>query len=231
MNRYIRNLQLSGLGKEGQEALSRARVVVIGAGALGSVCAMYLAGSGIGHLTIADFDNIDITNLQRQLSYTEADTGKSKAETLAKKIGEINSEIKVTPIRAFVTAQMLEELVVEADVVIEASDNPATKYLVTDCAERINKPYALGAVAQWQGQALSWLPGYPGYRDIFPIGADEGAYTPCSIGGILGPLPGIVGSIQAAEAIKLISGAGVPLLGRLLLLDALNMTTHIVAFE
>lgn len=231
MNRYIRNLQLNGLGKEGQAALARARVLVIGAGALGSVCSMYLAASGVGHLTIADFDNVDITNLQRQLSYTEADVGKPKANTLAQKIGQINSEIEVTPIRAFVTAQTLELLVSEADIVIEASDNPATKYMVTDCAERLGKPYALGAVAQWQGQALSWCPGHPGYRDLFPVGADEGAYTPCSIGGILGPLPGIIGSIQAAEAIKIITGAGQPLLGRLLLLDALTMKTQVIAFE
>lgn len=230
MNRYIRNIQLEGLGKEGQEALSRARVLVIGAGALGSVCSMYLAASGVGHLTIADFDNIDISNLQRQLSYTEADTGQSKVETLAKKIGGINSEIEVCPVRAFITAQTIEPLVADADVVIEASDNPATKYLVTDCSERLGKPYALGAVAQWRGQALSWRPGHPGYRDLFPVGADEGAYTPCSIGGILGPLPGIIGSIQASEAIKLITGAGQPLLGRLLLLDALTMTTQAVDF-
>lgn len=231
MDRYIRNKQLSGLGTEGQTALSRARVLVIGAGALGSVSSMYLAASGVGYLTIADFDNVDITNLQRQLSYSEADTGKPKAEALARKIAQINSEIKVRPINALITKQTLEPLMTDADIVIEASDNPTTKYMVTECAERLGKPYALGAVAQWRGQAMSWCPGHAGYRDLFPVGADERGYTPCSVGGILGPLPGIIGSIQASEAIKLITGAGEPLLGRLLLVDALAMTTRVVAFE
>lgn len=234
MQRYIRNMQLEGWGPEAQERVAKAHVLVIGAGALGSAAAMYLAASGVGRITIVDFDNIDITNLQRQLSYTEADLGKPKAETLAMRLRAINSEVEAVAINAMVSARNLAELralMQQADVVVEGSDNPPTKYLVADMAESMLKPYALGGIAQYSGQALSWRPGAPGYRSVFPDGADAGGYTPCSVGGVLGPLPGIIGSMQAIEALKLITGIGTPLLGRLFTIDALTMTSRTFAFQ
>lgn len=234
INRYIRNMQLEGWGKEAQAKLSQAHALIIGAGALGSVAGMYLAASGVGKITVCDFDNIDITNLQRQLSYTEDDLGKPKADTLASRMRSINSEITVEAVTAFVTEKnisLLRDLIASADVVVEASDNPPTKYMVTDTAEMLDTPYCLGGIAQYRGQAMSWRPGSPGYRSIFPDGADPGGYTPCSLGGVLGPLPGIIGSMQAAEAIKLITGIGQPLLARIFMIDSLTMTSHTISFE
>lgn len=229
MNRYIRTIQLPEIGEEGQQKLLRSHVLVIGAGALGSIASMYLAGSGVGKITVADFDNIDISNLQRQLSFTEADLGKSKALTLADKLRAINSEIEVEAVNRFLKRGDLEALIAGCDLVLECSDNPDTKYAVTDAAERLGIPYVLGGVAQWRGQVMDWAPGHASYADIFPIGADPNGYTPCSIGGVFGPLPGIIASIQATEAIKLLTGAGTPLLDRLLLFDALTLTPRLLS--
>ncbi len=228
MNRYIRNIQLPEIGQAGQNRLSASSVLVVGAGALGSVASMYLAGSGVGRLQIVDFDNIDLTNLQRQLSFAESDLGKPKALTLAEKLRAINSEIKVEAINRLIKPSDLEELMGDCDLVLECSDNPATKYAVTEAAEKAGISYVLGGVAQWRGQVMDWAPGHAGYSDFFPIGADSQGYTPCAIGGVLGPVPGIVASIQATEAIKLLTGAGAPLLDRLLIIDALTMRANII---
>lgn len=226
--RYSRNIMLPEIGKEGQRRLLDAHVLVIGAGALGSISAMYLAGSGVGRITVADFDTIDISNLQRQLSFTTAQCGRKKAEALRERIAEINPDIEVTAIDSMITSRQIDELTRGADLVLEGSDNPATKYIVSDSCTRCGTPYVLGGVAQWQGQVMSWRQGYPCYREIFPEAAEDGGFTPCSIGGVLGPLPGIIGSWQAAEAIKILTGSGSPLYGRMALVDILAASSRIV---
>ncbi len=221
--RYSRNIMLEGIGREGQEKLLNASVLIVGAGALGSVTAMYLAASGIGHIAIADFDTVDISNLQRQLSFTEQDLGKSKAEITAQKLQAINSDIKITTYNKFLSPKDIESIATTYDIILEGSDNPDTKYMVTDtCADK-GIPCVLGAVAQYQGQVLTYRPGTTSYRDIFPQAAPQGGFTPCALGGVLGPLPGIIGSIMASETIKIITGVGTPLTDRLLLVDARDM--------
>ncbi len=218
MNRYIRHIQLEGFGEEAQRRLAEAKVLVIGAGALGTVVSLYLGAAGIGNLTIVDFDKIDITNLQRQLSYSEADVGRPKAETLAAKIRAANSTIKVEAMSLKLTPENLPDVIPGFDIVMECSDNPATKYAVTDTCEALGITYVLGGIAQYRGQVMAWRRGCPAYRDIFP---NESDYLSASQGGVLATTPGIVGSVQATETIKIIASIGTPLFSRLLLIDTL----------
>ena len=201
-----------------------ASVLIIGAGALGTVVAMYLAASGVGRIGICDFDTIDISNLQRQLSFTENDLGKKKVEILADKLREINSEIRIDTYPELLRKDKANTIFADYDVIVEGSDNPSTKYMVTDIAKNLSKPCILGGVAQFAGQVMTILPGGSTYRDLFPEAAGDGEFMPCSVGGVLGPVPGIVGSIQATEVIKVITSAGTPLAGQLLTFDALTMS-------
>ena len=226
--RYSRNLMLPEIGRPGQHKLLTSRVLIVGVGALGSIAAMYLAASGVGCITLADYDTIDISNLQRQLSFSTEDCGKFKAESARDRLLSINPEVNVSVINNMLTRQNTPELIAAHDLVIEGSDNPSTKYLISDMCHAAGVPCVLGGVAQFNGQVMSWKPGYPTYRDIFPEQAAEGGYTPCSLGGVLGPLPGIVASWQAAEAIKILTDIGTPLFGRMLLIDALSAATTVI---
>lgn len=226
--RYSRNIMLPEIGKKGQARLLESRVLIVGTGALGSIVAMYLAASGVGHLTLADYDTIDISNLQRQLSFSTQDCGCKKVDAAARRIREINPEIEVMTFDKMLTSKNSEGLFTSHDLVIEGSDNPATKYLVSDLCARLDIPYVLGGVSQYKGQVTSWKKGYPTYRELFPESAEEGGYTPCSLGGILGPLPGIIASWQACEAIKILTDTGTPLYSKLLLIDLLNPATTII---
>lgn len=222
--RYSRNIFLPEIGKEGQIKLLNASVLIVGTGALGSVVSMYLAAAGVGRIGLCDFDTIDISNLQRQLSFTEGDVGKKKVEVTADKLRAINSDICVNVYDGMLRKERAKELFDEYDIIVEGSDNPNTKYMVTDIAQTLKKPCVLGGVAQFSGQVMTILPGGTTYRDLFPDAAGDGEFMPCSIGGVLGPVPGIVGSIQATEVIKLITAAGNPLASQILTIDALNMT-------
>lgn len=226
--RYIRNIQLSELGLKGQKRLLESRVLIVGTGALGSISSMYLAASGVGHLTLVDFDIIGLSNLQRQLSFSTGDCGRLKTEAARRRIAEINPEVNVDLFTEKLTRKNATGLFAGHDLVIEGSDNPDTKYMVTDLCAEMDIPCVLGGVAQFKGQVTSWKPGFPTYRDIFPESAPEGGYTPCSIGGVFGPLPGIVASAQACEAIKILTGTGTPLYGRLLVIDTLNPAATIL---
>ena len=223
MDRYIRQTRLEEIGPEGCARLASARVTMVGCGALGTAAGLYLAGAGTGHITIADFDTVDITNLQRQPAFTESDLGAPKSATLGRRLRELNSGIEVESVEALLRHSGLERLAAGADVVVEATDNPASKRMVAEVCESLSVPYVTAGVSRWQGQVMSWEPGYPGWNDLFPEN-DEAGFTPCSLGGIIGPLPGIAGCIEATEAIKIITGAGTPLFGRLLTIDALTMT-------
>ncbi len=227
MSRYIRQMSLSEIGTEGQQLLRQATVLIVGCGALGSIAAMYLAGAGVGRLILADFDNVDITNLQRQLSFSESDIGKSKAEALGRRIHQINSETEIVIRQALIRNDDIEALSAETDVVIDASDNPASKSMLSRITARIGIPCVTAGVDTWRGQVMTCAAGSMRWCDVFPQN-DEQGFTPCSIAGVIGPVPGIMGSIQAVEAIKLITGAGEPLTDKLLLLDALNMQITII---
>lgn len=221
MNRYARQQQLLEIGAEGQRLLRAARVLVLGCGALGSLSAMYLAGAGVGQLLIADFDTVDITNLHRQLFYAEAEAGRPKARLLADRIRALNSEVRVTALEEFVRPVRMRQLAADVDLVVEAADNPDSKTMVSDACQALGKPCVIGGVEGWRGQVLTCLPATPYYKEVFGSGADAG-FTPCSLGGVAGPLPGVVASLQALEAVKIITGnAGKR--GRLLLFDALAM--------
>ncbi|MDE5573720.1 MAG: HesA/MoeB/ThiF family protein [Muribaculaceae bacterium] len=222
--RYSRNLLLPEIGQSGQIMLMQSSVLIVGAGALGSIVAMYLAGSGVGHIGICDFDTIDISNLQRQLGFTIDDIGKSKVNVLSRRLSSINSEIIVEPHEGLLRAEKAPEIFKNYDVIVEGSDNPSTKYMVTDIANECGKPCVLGGVSGFDGQVMTLLPGKSQYRDIFPDATPADGYTPCNLGGVLGPLPGIIGSIQATEVIKIITKAGETLDRRMLLVNALNMT-------
>lgn len=230
LERYSRNILLEGIGESGQHKLLNSSVLVVGTGALGSIVAMYLAGSGVGKIGIIDFDTIDVSNLQRQLSFVEADCGKSKVETTAEKLKSINSRIEIEVHNKMVGHDDLLEICKDYDVVVECTDNPSAKYMVTDVCIGLGIPYCLGGVAQFKGQVMSWTKGTISYKDIFPESADAGDYMPCSVGGVLGPLPGIIGSIQASEVIKIIVGVGSPLYNRMLLINALDMDFQVIEF-
>lgn len=228
--RYSRNIMLDEIGIEGQKRLLSSRVAIIGSGALGSIAAMYLAGSGIGTIAIADFDTIDISNLQRQVAFEEKDTGLKKVLAIAERIRRINSEITVIPVDALLTPKNIENFVGDYDVVIEGSDNPETKYLVSGRCQQLNIPYCLAGVSQFSAQIMSWKPGCSGYSDLFPEAAGEGQFMPCSIGGVCGPFTGVIGSIQAVEALKILLDIGKPLYNRLLSIDSLDMKVKEVEF-
>lgn len=229
--RYAREISLPEIGREGVERLLGASVLVVGAGALGCVASMYLAAAGVGKIGVADFDKVSLSNLQRQLSYTEADLDHHKSDALALKLKAINSSVEVETIDRLLMKENITEYAKRYDIIVEGSDNPATKYLVSDSARLFGKPCVIGGVHGFIGQLTTQLPEGPYYRDIFPDITEQCGLTPCASMGVLGPVPGIVASLQAAEVIKLITGAGQPLIGRLLQIDTLTMQTLMIDFS
>ena len=221
---------LEGIGDEGIEKLRSGRVFILGCGALGSLCAMYLAGSGVGTITLADFDSIDISNLQRQLFFNELELGLHKAETLASKIRAINSDIKVDVIPEFITPSKAKQLLIGHDFVVDGSDNPSTKKMTSSVCEELNIPYCIGGVREFCGQVMSWAPGYSGYCELFGDVPQCSGFTPCSIGGVLGPAAGVVASVQASEVIKHLTGVGEMLYDRLFTFDLRNNQTSVLGF-
>lgn len=228
--RYARTLMLDNITETEQIKLLNASVLIVGCGALGSIASMYLAASGVGHITVVDFDTVGLSNLQRQLSFTEHDLGQKKSDTLARKLRDINSEIEITAVDKMLRQNEAIEIFKNFDVIVEASDNPSTKYMVTDTAQRVGKPCVVGGVRGFDGQVTTVMPGEVAYRDIFPDTACSG-FTPCSAGGVLGPLPGVVASIQAAEVIKTITGVGKTLKSRMLIIDLLNGNFRTISFS
>jgi len=220
--RYARHLLLPELGEAGQERLKAARVLLVGAGGLGSPAALYLAAAGVGSLTIVDHDRVEPSNLQRQVLYDTADVGAPKAEVAARRLRALNPAIRVEPHVLRLDAGNVLRLIEGHDLVVDGSDRLATRYLVADACVIGATPLVSAAIHRFEGQAFSYRPGTPCYRCLFPESARAAAPS-CAEAGVLGVLPGILGSLQAAEAIKLLAGIGEPLLGRLLVLDALAM--------
>lgn len=216
--RYARNIGIAQIGKEGQICLFKSKVAIIGCGALGSIAASYLAGAGVGELLLVDFDTIDISNLQRQVLYAENEAGMSKAETLANRLKSLNSEVNILTMSAMLTRKNGMELLKGADFVIDATDNPASKRLVDDICACLNIPCCIGGISEMSGQLTTCHGASVRYSELFPEAVAEG-FTPCSIGGVLGPAAGILACLQAAEAIKYITGAGDVLINKLLTFD------------
>jgi molybdopterin/thiamine biosynthesis adenylyltransferase/rhodanese-related sulfurtransferase len=221
--RYSRHLILPDVGVEGQKRLKAARVLLVGAGGLGSPLALYLSAAGVGTLGIVDFDKVDVTNLQRQVVHGTADVGRSKIDSAAERIYDINPYVNVERFETRLTSDNALEIIREFDIVVDGTDNFATRYLVNDACVILGKPNVYGSIFRFEGQAsVLATPEGPCYRCLFREPPPPGLVPSCAEGGVLGVLPGLVGTIQATEAIKLILGIGEPLIGRLLLVDALT---------
>ncbi len=223
--RYSRHILLDDIGIDGQEHLLAARALVIGAGGLGSPVALYLATAGVGHITLVDHDTVDLTNLQRQIAHTLDRVGHSKVDSAAAAMAAINPEVQVHTVHARADAAALDALVAQADVVLDCCDNFATRHAINAACVRHRKPLVSGAAIRMDGQISVYdprSPTSPCYACVFPPSADF-EETRCAVMGVLAPLVGIIGAMQAAEALKLLSGTGTSLAGRLLMLDARNM--------
>ena len=222
--RYSRHLIMPEVGMEGQLKLKQAKVLLVGAGGLGSPLALYLAAAGVGRLGIVDFDVVDFTNLQRQVLHGTSDVGRSKLESAADTLREINPYVEVVPHEARLTSENALGILADYDLVADGTDNFATRYLVNDACVLTGKPNVYGSIFRFEGQASVFaMREGPCYRCLYPEPPPPGLVPSCAEGGVLGVLPGIVGCIQALETIKLIIGKGEPLIGRLLLFDALHM--------
>ena len=224
VRRYARHIILPGIGADGQRKLAEAKVLVIGAGGLGSPAAMYLAAAGVGTLGLVDFDRVDLSNLHRQLLHDTADVGRPKVDSATERLNELNPNVDVVGYRELLSSANAFEVIGPYDVVVDGTDNFPVRYLVNDATQLLDKPLVYGSIYQWEGQASVFLPGpeTPCYRCLFPEPPPPGTVPSCAEGGVFGVLPGIIGSIQATEAIKLILGAGEPLAGKLVLYDALR---------
>jgi molybdopterin/thiamine biosynthesis adenylyltransferase/rhodanese-related sulfurtransferase len=225
LQRYSRHLIMPEVTAEGQKRLKAARVLCIGAGGLGSPAALYLAAAGVGTLGLVDFDRVDITNLQRQILHGTKDVGRSKLESARDRLHDINSEIEIRSHECRFSSENAEQIVAGYDVVVDGSDNFATRYLSNDVCVFARKPNVYGSVFRFDGQTTVFAPhlGGPCYRCLFPEPPPPESVPNCAQAGVLGVLPGIIGMFQAIETIKLIIGIGEPLIGRLLHFDALKV--------
>jgi molybdopterin/thiamine biosynthesis adenylyltransferase len=222
--RYSRHIMLKEVGEEGQQKLFDGRLLIIGAGGLGSPVALYLAAAGVGTIGIADADVVDISNLQRQIAHHTKDIGRPKVVSAKEKMVAMNPDVQVNTYQTWISASNIREIIDTYDFVIDATDNFAAKFVINDACVLAGKPYSHGGILQFDGQTITVKPGEsPCYRCIFPSPPPKDALLPCSRAGVLGVLPGIIGTLQATEAIKFLLGQGELLTGRLLTYNALNM--------
>ncbi len=222
--RYSRHLIMPEVGMDGQLKLKQARVLLIGAGGLGAPVGLYLAAAGVGHLGIVDFDVVDFTNLQRQVTFSTTDVGRPKLDAAKSRLGGLNPAIDIQTYETRLTSSNALDLFRDYDIVVDGTDNFPTRYLVNDACLLLGKRNVYGSIFRFEGQvSIFGAPDGPCYRCLYPEPPPPGLVPSCAEGGVLGVLPGIIGAIQAIEAIKLILGTGDPLIGRLLLFDALGM--------
>ncbi|CAN5882592.1 molybdopterin-synthase adenylyltransferase MoeB [soil metagenome] len=224
VQRYSRHLILPEVGPDGQRRLKAGRVLCVGAGGLGSPAALYLAAAGVGTLGIIDFDAVDLSNLQRQILHGTPDVGRSKLQSAKDRLTALNPSVKVESYETALTSKNALELFKQYDIILDGTDNFATRYLVNDACVLLGKPNAYGSIFRFEGQASVFATkGGPCYRCLYPEPPPPGLVPSCAEGGVLGVLPGVIGTIQATESIKLLLGAGGTLIGRLLLYDAWGM--------
>lgn len=231
-SRYARHLTLPEVGPEGQLVLQEASVLVVGAGGLGSPALLYLAAAGIGRIGLIDDDTVDVTNLQRQILHSTSEVGESKAASAERRISDLNPEVTVEAIEGRLDTTNALDIIGRYDIVIDGTDNFETRYLIGDACEILGKPWVFGSIHRFEGQVATFnLDGGPNYRDLFPEPPEDGLAPNCAEAGVLGVLPGIVGSIQATEAIKAILRIGDSLNGKLLVIDALSMGFRTLGFS
>jgi sulfur-carrier protein adenylyltransferase/sulfurtransferase len=224
LKRYSRHLVLPGVGIKGQEKIKESKILIVGAGGLGSPAALYLAGVGVGTIGIADFDKVEENNLQRQIIHSTKDIGKEKTESAKNSINNINSNVKVVLYNEKLDSKNALEIIKKYDVVIDGSDNLPTKYLVNDACVLLKKPNVYGSIFRFEGHASVFnYEQSPCYRCLFPNPPPKDSVPSCAEVGVLGVLPGVIGTIQATEALKIILGVGETLSGRFLVYDALSM--------
>jgi len=223
VKRYSRHIIMPQVGSKGQRNLLEAKVLIIGAGGLGSPVAVYLGLAGVGTLGIVDFDTVEVSNLQRQILHYEDDIGRSKVLSAQQTLAAYNSDVKVVGHEEPLNSENAMGIIAQYDIVVNGADNFPARYLVNDAAYLSNKPLVDGSILLFDGQSSVFMPGQGCYRCLFPTPPPPGVVPSCAEAGVLGALTGMVGSIQAVETIKLILGAGEPLVGRLLLIDALTM--------
>lgn len=232
IERYSRQILLQDVGVEGQQKLFNGKVLIIGAGGLGSPVALYLAAAGVGTLGIADADSVDLSNLQRQIIHFTEDVGIPKVESAAKKMRELNPDIDVRTYHEFLRAENIRDLIKDYDFVIDGTDNFAAKFLINDACVLEKIPFSHGGILRFHGQTMTVLPGESTcYRCVFTAPPPKGAVPTCSEGGILGAVAGMLGTIQAAEALKFLTGAGSLLTNALLSFDAKEMNFRKVQFK
>jgi adenylyltransferase/sulfurtransferase len=226
--RYSRQILLPQFGVEGQERLRAATVLIVGAGGLGSPVALYLAAAGVGRLIVADADTVDLTNLQRQILHATDRIGMAKVESARRTVQALNPEVEIVPIPHRLEHDLLREQVAASDAVVDGSDNFATRFAVNAACVAAGRPLIAGAAIRWEGQVSVYTgrPGGPCYRCLYGAGGE--VEDTCSQNGILAPVAGIVGTIQATETLKVLSGVGTTLAGRLLIIDALEMRFRIL---
>jgi len=222
--RYSRHLIMPEVGMEGQLKLKKAKVLLIGSGGLGAPLGLYLAAAGVGRMGLVDFDTVDFTNLQRQVTFGTSDVGRKKLEAAKERLSNLNPEIRIDTYETRLSSENALEIIREYDIVADGTDNFPTRYLVNDACVLTGKPNVYGSIFRFEGQAsIFGYPAGPCYRCLYPEPPPPGLVPSCAEGGVLGVLPGIMGCIQAMETLKLILGNGQPLIGRLLLFDALRM--------
>lgn len=226
-NRYERHVSLDGVGEKGVLKIKSSKVLVVGAGGLGSPALLYLAASGVGLIGISDGDVVDISNLQRQIIHSEKDVGVEKILSAKKKIESLNREVKVAT-HPPVDEKNVDSVIEPYDFIIEASDDIKTKFLINDACENQKKAFSFGGILRYYGQTMTVLSGTPTYRSVFKEPPKDAIVENCSQAGVLGVLPGVIGTIQATEALKYILGIGELLTGRLLTYDALKMRFKIL---
>lgn len=219
--RYARHLTLPGFGEEAQLRLRQSSVLIVGAGGLGSPIALYLAAAGVGTIAIADGDNIELSNLQRQIIHTTAEIGTPKAASAARKMSALNPEVNVVTIRQYLTPENIDAILAPYDFIIDATDSLEAKFLIDEACLRLGKPYNHGAIFRYEGHTMTVLPSTARLIDLFPDGPQ--AVTKSTTRGPLGVVPGVLGTIQAAEALKYLTGIGTLLTNRLLRFDLLTM--------
>ncbi|MEK0100473.1 adenylyltransferase/sulfurtransferase MoeZ, partial [Streptomyces sp. A475] len=224
VRRYSRHLIIPDVGMDGQKRLKNAKVLAVGAGGLGSPALMYLAAAGVGTLGIVEFDEVDESNLQRQIIHSQADIGRSKAESAKDSVLGINPYVNVILHEERLEAENVMDIFSQYDLIVDGTDNVATRYLVNDACVLLNKPYVWGSIYRFDGQAsVFWSEHGPCYRCLYPEPPPPGMVPSCAEGGVLGVLCASIGSIQVTEAIKVLAGVGEPLVGRLMIYDALEM--------
>jgi sulfur-carrier protein adenylyltransferase/sulfurtransferase len=232
IQRYSRHFSLPGFGYESQLQLKKAQIAVVGAGGLGCPVLQYLTAAGVGSIVIIDHDIVSLSNLQRQVLYTTDDIGKSKSETAARRLSQLNPNVKLSPYTSKITSANALTVLKDCHLVVDCTDNFPTRYLINDACVLLGIPFIYGSIFRYEGQVsvFNYKNG-PDYRSLYPVPPAPGSMPDCEEGGVLGVLPGIIGSLQSNEVIKILTGIGEPLSGKLLIYDALNSDMSVLSMS